>query len=600
MRTATSVAALAFALLQSADAFNAAKSRDFNLLADMGLNPDGSSVETATAENIARSLSLHIGTTVKDPSLDLTTRAAPEKIAEEYVALKLDQFGKGKDTFNNRFWVAESGYKAGGPVFIYDVGEADASGSWQFRLQNETSFFKQIVDQFGGIGIVWEHRYCKFIALSRVRALDIQSNTNRCTDGNSTPAPINLDTPAETFKYLTTEQSLADVDQFAKQFKRKNINATLTPDKTPWIFIGGSYPAMRAAFVRDKYPDTIYAGYASSAPVEASVDQSFYFEPVYRGMNRYGFGNCTQDIKAAIKYIDHTFDTDRSASAKLKEQFLGKGAASNSHATFADALTTIFYLWQSYGVDGGSGSLRNFCDYIETDPKTNKTAPAEGWAKSKGAKAVVDRWATWKTFTPLVNSYLETECSGKQNVTGTCDLNKRFTDPSSISWTWQYCTQWGYFQAANLGANQIVSKFNSLEHQKDICHRQFPNAPRSLLPEWPNTDRTNKVFGGWDIRPSNVYWSGGEFDPWRTLSPLSSEPFAPKVNSFTEAPKCGKETSKKDLFGYTMADAQHCYDFRTYFPGGAISRKYFTDALSGWLKCYKPKGGYGHSKRWTA
>ena len=84
---------------------------------------------------------------------------------------------------------------------------------------------------------------------------------------------------------------------------------------------------MRAAFVRDKYPDTMYAGYASSAPVEASVDQSFYFEPVYRGMNRYGFGNCTQDIKAAIKYIDHTFDTDRSASAKLKEQFLGKGAA---------------------------------------------------------------------------------------------------------------------------------------------------------------------------------------------------------------------------------------------------------------------------------
>jgi hypothetical protein len=168
MRTATSVAALAFALLQGADAFNAAKSRDFNLLADMGLNPDGSSVETASAENIARSLSLHIGTTVKDSSLDLTTRVAPEKITEEYVALKLDQFGKGKDTFNNRFWVAESGYKAGGPVFIYDVGEADASGSWQFRLQNETSFFKQIVDQFGGIGIVWEHRYCKFIALSGV------------------------------------------------------------------------------------------------------------------------------------------------------------------------------------------------------------------------------------------------------------------------------------------------------------------------------------------------------------------------------------------------------------------------------------------------
>lgn len=357
---------------------------------------------------------------------------------------------------------------------------------------------------------------------------------------------------------------------------------------------------MRAAFIRDKYPDTIYAGYASSAPVEASVDQSFYFEPVYRGMNRYGFGNCTQDIKAAIKYIDHTFDTDRSASAKLKEQFLGKGAASNSHATFADALTTIFYLWQSYGVDGGSSSLRNFCNWIETDPATNTTAPAEGWAKSKGAKYVVDRWASWKTFAPVVNQYLETTCSGSQNVTGECDLNKRFSDPSSISWTWQYCTQWGYFQAANLGANQIVSKYNSLAHQRDICHRQFPDAPRSLLPEWPNTDRTNKIFGGWDIRPSNVYWSGGEFDPWRTLSPLSAEPFAPKVNAFTEPPKCGKGSSKKEVFGYTMADAQHCYDFRTYFAPGAVSRKYFTDALTGWLGCFKPKGGKGYAKKWDA
>lgn len=162
MRTVTSVAALAFALLQSAEAFNAAKSRDFNLLADMGLNADGSAIdEAASASSIINSL--RVGT-LKSSAVDLTTRqAAPEVIDAEYVSLKLDHFGKSKDTFNNRFWVAESGYKPGGPVFIYDVGEADASGSWKFRLQNETSFFKQIVDQFGGIGIVWEHRFCKSI-----------------------------------------------------------------------------------------------------------------------------------------------------------------------------------------------------------------------------------------------------------------------------------------------------------------------------------------------------------------------------------------------------------------------------------------------------
>jgi hypothetical protein len=135
----------------------------------------------------------------------------------------------------------------------------------------------------------------------------------------------------------------------------------------------------------------------------------------------------------------------------------------------------------------------------------------------------------------------------------------------------------------------MVSKYNSLTHQRDICHRQFPNAPTSLLPLWPNVAKTNSVFGGWDIRPSNTYWSGGEFDPWRTLSPLSAESFAPKVIATPNAPKCGQETAQSLIFGYTMPDAQHCYDFRTYFPGGTVSRKYFTNALTSWLKCYKKK-----------
>ncbi|KAF2124349.1 hypothetical protein P153DRAFT_130305 [Dothidotthia symphoricarpi CBS 119687] len=581
MRSSTPIAAFALALLQgTTTALNQGIHRNLALMADMGLNPDGTPFHTpsSSSSSSAHLSSLRIGTTSPLPLAINTT----EIITPEYVELPVNHFSKmgpagsaGPSTFHNRFWVSERAYRPGGPVFIYDVGEANAEGNALFRLQNETSFFRQIVEQFGGIGVVWEHRFY----------------------GNSTPVPIDLDTPAEAFKYLTTEQSLADVDTFARQFKRKNINATLTPESTPFIFIGGSYPAMRAAFMREKYPDTIYASYASSAPVQASVDMSFYFDPVVRGLEHYGFGNCSADIKAAIKYMDKVMDGSRSGAADLKTRFLGKGADANSHATFADALTTPFYLWQSYGVEGGQLGLRRFCDFIETDPASNTTAPAEGWAKPKGAKFTVDRWASMPWFAGMVNAYMETDCSGKANVTGDCDLNRRFTDPASISWTWQYCTQWGFFQSANLGPNQVVSKYNSLTHQRDICHRQFPNATRSLLPEWPNTARTNAVLGGWNIRPSNTYWSGGEFDPWRTLSPLSAEIFAPKVHEFTEPPKCGQGQRRQDIFGYVMADAQHCYDFRTTFAGGAVSRGYFTRALTGWLGCFTSKG---KGRRWDA
>jgi hypothetical protein len=147
MRSPVSFAALGLALLTGADALNAAIQREFNLLADMGMEPDLAA--------------LGAGASV-DSVMGVSRVQSAESIVEEFVTLKLDQFGKDKATFNNRFWVAESGYKPGGPVFIYDVGEANAESSALFRLQNETSFFKQIVDKYGGVGIVWEHRFCEY------------------------------------------------------------------------------------------------------------------------------------------------------------------------------------------------------------------------------------------------------------------------------------------------------------------------------------------------------------------------------------------------------------------------------------------------------
>jgi len=427
MRSSATFAALGLALLQGTAAMNNAFARKFDLLAEMGMNPDGSAMGNPSADEEEL---VSIKAISADSSNAASIAAPLEDIKEEYVELPIDNFAhqKGQNsayhgTFFNRYWVSTSAYKPGSPVFIYDVGEANASTGALTRLRNETSFFKQMVDKYNGIGIVWEHRFY----------------------GNSTPTPIDLNTPAEDFRFLTTEQSLADVDRFAKQFSRKNINYTLTPDKTPWVFVGGSYPGMRAAFMRNMYPDTIYASYASSAPVQASVDQSFYFDPVWRGLNKYGFGNCSRDIQAAVRYIDRVFDTNQTAAAELKITFLGKGAEKNSHETFSDALATIFATWQSYGVEGGTTGLRRFCDWLETDTDGLKPAIAggDGLAKSKGGKWIAERWASYPWWPQNVNNYLETECSGKENVSGNCDLNRQFTDPAMISWTWQYCTQWG-------------------------------------------------------------------------------------------------------------------------------------------------------------
>lgn len=352
-------------------------------------------------------------------------------IEPEFVEIPLDHFGSFNGTYYNRFWVSESGYRKGGPVFMYDVGESDGFSEAQFILQDGDSFFKQMVDEFGGIGIVWEHRFY----------------------GRSSPVEITTDTKPDAFKYLTTEQSLADVKTFADQFSRGNISdVDLTPNGSPWVFVGGSYPGMRAAFMRKFYPETIYASFASSAPVEAQIDMSTYFEPIYQGMNANGWGNCTNDIHAAITHMDQIMEDPEHAAA-LKIKFLGRNADRNSNGVFAYALGSIFNGWQSYGIDGGDYTLRQFCDWMESNTASNITAPAEGWAKRRGAAFAVDRWASWPQLANMVNDATGSDCEGpgkndtRQNSTAApdCVMNDLATDPSWISWTWQYCTQWGKF-----------------------------------------------------------------------------------------------------------------------------------------------------------
>jgi hypothetical protein len=155
-----------------------------------------------------------------------------------------------------------------------------------------------------------------------------------------------------------------------------------------------------------------------------------------------------------VRWIDGVLDGNQTRAAGVKRMFLGSGAEANSHAAFADALTTVWSAWMTYGVEGGVVGARRFCDWIETDTDgmLPKVAGKDGWARTKGAEWVARRWASYPWWVGNVNRYLETECSGREDVEGTCDLNRKFTDPSLISWTWQYCTQWGELRSSSRGS----------------------------------------------------------------------------------------------------------------------------------------------------
>ena len=122
--------------------------------------------------------------------------------------------------------------------------------------------------KYGGLGIAWEHRF-----YGQSLPFELDNITGIAYDGY------------DAYKYLTNEQGLEDVVYFAQHFapaspKVWRYRNELHPSRTPWVFIGGSYPGVRAAMIRKRNPETWFAGWASSAPVQAQIDMSVYFRPI--------------------------------------------------------------------------------------------------------------------------------------------------------------------------------------------------------------------------------------------------------------------------------------------------------------------------------
>ncbi|KAI5779877.1 hypothetical protein DFH27DRAFT_585689 [Peziza echinospora] len=340
---------------------------------------------------------------------------------------------------------------------------------------------------------------------------------------------------------------------------------------------------MRAAMLRERFPETVYAAYASSAPIQASENMTFYWDQVHRGMAEYGLANCTAHIFAALEYIDAQLALSPESAAAIKSRFLGRTGENTTHGAFADALLYPLYGWQSLGA--GDPVLQEFCQVLETgEGGRDHRAPT--------AQVLADRWARWGLFAALVNAYNPgSYCEGfvtNNARTPSCRLGERFTSPAGIAWTWQYCTEWGFFQGTNLGPHALGSRFNTLAHQQALCYAQFPDGLASgHLPRSPRTEYVNALYGGWRMRPSNTFWTSGEWDPWRSLTPLSAEAFALGTPVTGEVPACGVRPRER-LFGYTLENSEHCYDFDPAVnnPRAGVPQRMFARALHVWLGCF--------------
>nr|OQO15986.1 hypothetical protein B0A51_16683 [Rachicladosporium sp. CCFEE 5018] len=523
------------------------------------------------------------------------------------IKIPIDHYnGSDTRTFKNRYWVNDQYYKPGGPVFYFDAGEQNARPLVPYFLYDAAgpSSPLTLARRFGGIALIFEHRFYGDV------------------DSGSLPFVTNKDGYAidgyEAYKYLNTEQSLQDPVYFAHNFEPPGLEpywSLLNPKYTPWIWLGGSYPGIRGAHMRVRNPETFYAAWASSAPTEAAVDYWQYYAQAERSMTR----NCSADYTAITNYVDNVLANGTMAEQRSLKLALYTAVESGTggqvpafvNTTTAESLTNqqvASYLrlplsyYQYYGF---AASIAPFCDIMETfnDTRSRTTdngGTSKALASESGIALTHNITAAWSAF---LTGIAETDYDGIP-YTG--------NDPTqNYSWTWQYCSEYGYYQRGNPdNEHTIESRYTSLDYFQANCNETFP-FPEGL-PSTPNVAAVNK-YGGWHINPSNIMFSSGEYDPWRALSPTSIETGSPNRTSTQYIPQCNVPPSNDTVFGILYKDAVHVSDMRALLNTSDINHQNFStvgfsspvspehfyagvslfeSALEEWLPCFG-NGSYG-------
>ncbi|CAK7234236.1 hypothetical protein SBRCBS47491_008880 [Sporothrix bragantina] len=477
-------------------------------------------------------------------ALDITTREAslsssssPHPAYPAYnVSVPVDHFHNDSlyaphtnDTFPLRYWFDAQHYQPGGPVILLAAGETSGENRLPFLQKGIAA---QLAQATNGIAVVLEHRYY----------------------GESFPYD-NLST--DSLRFLRTEQALADTAYFAKHVTfpgLEDVDVT-AGDSAPWIIYGGSYAGAFAAFARILYPDVFWGAISSSGVTVAVYDYWQYNE----AQRLFAPKTCVQVTQELINVADqillaarddrqegyshggqedgqkvlnkkaHAGDNDPAARvAQLKEAF-GLGNITRDD-DFASVLSDAMGGWQETNWDPKEANpgFDWYCGNVTSDgllypdlEDRRSTVRSLLQATSYNAPdtvAVLEEpmlnFIGWVRATHPCNEAEKTQdqCFSNRNATFYRQDDRR---QHWRSWSYQYCTQWGYLATGSGVPSDrlpLVSRLLDLEYLSIICREAFG------VTDLPDVESVNK-FGGFDIHYPRLAIIDGEADPWRAATP---------------------------------------------------------------------------------
>ncbi|EWC47482.1 hypothetical protein DRE_00450 [Drechslerella stenobrocha 248] len=432
----------------------------------------------------------------------LERRAAPNLNAtipyfERWFPQKVDHLGPpNNNTFNQRYWISTTFYKPGGPVIVLDGGETSGAGRIKYM---HTGIGRYLTEYLGGIGVVLEHRYY----------------------GKSY---VTQNLSVESLKYLDTAQSLADNAYFAENLWRE-LPANLShirPSETPFISYGGSYAGAKSAFLQVVHPESYYGSLASSAVVWAGENFWEYNEP----LREWGDPVCIAILEETARRVDSYSAEGGSVWQQFKQMF---GVRNLGDRDAANYIFGVLWMWQSGNWDKqepGALSWDRFCNNVTTgvggddcvyNCEEKLLAKRQQWDLERGIR----NFAAW------TSASVRRDCGDSDVTTCLGSLGESHYKGDSLAetwklWTWQVCTEWGYFiPGAPQGFPSLMPRIIDMKYVRRYCPYAF-NMPVDF------EVNVTKVlqYGGYNLTAPRLMYIDGTHDPW--LYATANSPHSPQ------------------------------------------------------------------------
>ncbi|ORX46085.1 peptidase S28 [Hesseltinella vesiculosa] len=439
----------------------------------------------------------------------------------------LDHFDNNNNqTIPIRYWVDDTYYQPGGPVIFVNFGEETVTNeSVDYVFQGPQ---KIMAKSLGALSILLEHRYI----------------------GQSVPSSVDPKNPS--YRYLTVNQSLADMANFIKSSNGgvAGVHQDLSPPNTKWIARGGSYSGVLSAWMRYQYPDLVYAAMSSSAPVQGKLD----FYEYHDAFIQYGDQYCVGALHNVVEIIDGFFAGNPTESKKIElKRLFGLPAETNDVAFAIQVPGLLAFQWQSTTpVDDPTGQMckdafkgatnahdqfNNYAAYFKEQMSQANAAPAS---------PVSGMWSHKGHYRKTNNIHSD------NNPSSSSGSNSPYTD--QLMWDYLTCNEFGFFQDNSPPVNspyydrRIMTNLTSDQVFLSDCQNEFPGQ----LPSEPSLGYLNQHYQGWDLELTRTIWVNGEYDPWRYLGVASSDA-PPRANTSTQ-------------YSILLPHGGHCFDFQPY-PG---------------------------------